>query len=783
MCSGGWPDDDCDDTAPEIFTGAPEFCSGSDDDCDGTIDEAAAVADDCAEGSCELGCRVRRSRDLGSSSACGISGAMDAVSCWGDIPGPFTAGAGAVHTTLTLGTDAERAWAPVSIGLTGAEVVARNPFAACAVLADRTLRCWGHNDVAALGVGDFALRRAPVTPPGLSEVIDVAVGPFTVCALQADGEVYCWGDTTDIEPGFANFARLGQPTSAVADPRRPTRVPSLERIVELENSGELFCARRYDGVVFCWGGPPIGDGSDVASEVPVRVVGASPALGLRGGLGFPGSGFFAPEQLMCAELTTGWQCWGSAGAAVGHGSTATASEPSPLTAPSDAPVDLSPGFVRSCAVLPGGGVECWGQDGDGSFTRPSAATAIETEGVAIAGVTGATSIVCGGTVCCVETAVDTRCFGEPASPTFGDGLARDGSVPTTHFGAADVATLAAGTAHLCVLETPSGATQGTVRCGGRASRGNLGIGSSDDHLRVTSTALTDAVSVDITRDRSCALRAGGGVSCWGAGAAGDAADTVDADVPLEVDLSGLGAASVSQVATGDTFSCLRDAGGAVRCWGSASALCGAAGSTCLQPGAPVDARRYDEVAAGEGFACARDGGRVYCWGSQSSGRLGNGLTASGSVTTPTLVAGLTDAVELALGDDHACARRATGAVACWGENGQSQLGDGGTSDRGTVEDVSGVSGATALRCGVGSCLARVAGGAWVGWGEDAATLGAAAGSSTRTAVPAAHAGTYLDLAIAAGTVCGLEAGGTVACWGRESSPAQDMRGLPPFSSP
>jgi hypothetical protein len=35
--------DDCDDSDPEMYPGAPEYCDGDDDDCDGTTDEGGAV--------------------------------------------------------------------------------------------------------------------------------------------------------------------------------------------------------------------------------------------------------------------------------------------------------------------------------------------------------------------------------------------------------------------------------------------------------------------------------------------------------------------------------------------------------------------------------------------------------------------------------------------------------------------------------------------------------------------------------------------------------------------
>ena len=43
---------------------------------------------------------------------------------------------------------------------------------------------------------------------------------------------------------------------------------------------------------------------------------------------------------------------------------------------------------------------------------------------------------------------------------------------------------------------------------------------------------------------------------------------------------------------------------------------------------------------------------------------------------PTLVGGVSDVVQLAVGDDHTCARTSTGRVYCWGANDFAQLGIG-----------------------------------------------------------------------------------------------------------
>jgi len=59
-----------------------------------------------------------------------------------------------------------------------------------------------------------------------------------------------------------------------------------------------------------------------------------------------------------------------------------------------------------------------------------------------------------------------------------------------------------------------------------------------------------------------------------------------------------------------------------------------------------------------------------CWGASAA-------TDGSNTSIPTKVAGLTGVVALAAGDDgSSCALLASGAVQCWGEDGEGQLGDG-----------------------------------------------------------------------------------------------------------
>lgn len=94
------------------------------------------------------------------------------------------------------------------------------------------------------------------------------------------------------------------------------------------------------------------------------------------------------------------------------------------------------------------------------------------------------------------------------------------------------------------------------------------------------------------------------------------------------------------------------------------------------------------VAAGWHHACAtRADGTVACWGDNRSGQLGDGTMVDR--TAPVAVAGLTGVVELEAGGFHTCARTSAGEVYCWGEGSRGQLGDRSSVDRATPVAVSG----------------------------------------------------------------------------------------------
>jgi len=134
---------------------------------------------------------------------------------------------------------------------------------------------------------------------------------------------------------------------------------------------------------------------------------------------------------------------------------------------------------------------------------------------------------------------------------------------------------------------------------------------------------------------------------------------------------------------------------------------------------PFDARC---VAAGDSFSLAVDGtGAVWQWGYwEVEVEVAPGVWASRSIgsTTPKLVPDLHDIVLVAAGEDHALALDDRGRVWAWGSNVEGQLGDGSRRDR--ARDPVRVKSLPKIRdiaAGWGSSLALDETGAVWAWGK------------------------------------------------------------------
>ena len=116
------------------------------------------------------------------------------------------------------------------------------------------------------------------------------------------------------------------------------------------------------------------------------------------------------------------------------------------------------------------------------------------------------------------------------------------------------------------------------------------------------------------------------------------------------------------------------------CFGdSALALCGDSGEIVAEATQISGLRDVSHICLGDRHACAASGGRVFCWGDQADGRLGNGATSGLTAEPVTFSAPWSGEVEALV-----CGSRDTLVVTNdgsqvwgWGRNDGSELGFGG----------------------------------------------------------------------------------------------------------
>ncbi|MCA9705638.1 MAG: hypothetical protein KDK70_07315, partial [Myxococcales bacterium] len=242
-------------------------------------------------------------------------------------------------------------------------------------------------------------------------------------------------------------------------------------------------------------------------------------------------------------------------------------------------------------------------------------------------------------------------------------------------------SVATGANHTCVARD-----DGHVVCWGANSQGQLGQGPGAGPIpEPQSVALPGEALVDTlqaSNNGTCARGAGDEVWCWGDNNNGEIttpADSPPAAVsPTALPLDWLPGA----LGQGAGHTCVGEARGpGVRCLGNNGySELGGSGSQPID-GAVPGMSPVDQLALGNDHSCARAAGQVWCWGRDNVGQLGQNMVA-GPTADPAPVSLPGDASLLVAGNNHTCAAIDDGdAVRCWGKGDLGQIGDGTTNNR------------------------------------------------------------------------------------------------------
>lgn len=328
-------------------------------------------------------------------------------------------------------------------------------------------------------------------------------------------------------------------------------------------------------------------------------------------------------------------------------------------------LSLAAGDAFTCAIVEGGAAKCWGANGKGQLglgdTRARGGAAGEVKALAAVPLGAKASRIVAGRefACALLEGGKVKCWGDAAKGQLGNGDAnvnigdQPGEVEAASVDlAGDAASIAAGADHVCAL-----LVGGALKCWGRNSDGQLGLGNNGsygndpDEMGANLPVVplpSQAFAVEAGDVHTCALLSGR-VACWGNNASGQL---------------GLGSTDPKGLA---------------------------AGEVAALTGVDLGGRKPQIVAARGGRSCATAlDGSLRCWGENGKGQLGVGATDNRGDGAGEMGAALRPVelgepvVALGLGTAHSCAALAGGAVKCWGENGDGQLGLGDAKARGVA---------------------------------------------------------------------------------------------------
>lgn len=462
-------------------------------------------------------------------------------------------------------------------------------------------------------------------------------------------------------------------------------------------------SRTARAVTLSWTNP-----ANATSIVVRRAEGATPPDSATGGTAVPVTG--APETVTDDSVNPATTYSYSVFARNSAGT----SGPASVTTRTPAVALVDGGANFTCGLDGTEKAYCWGvnavgQLGNNSTTNSSIPVAVNTAGV-LAGKSLTTISTGAAHACALADDGKPYCWGFNIYGQLGNGTTTLSTVPVAVdtsgvLAGKKITDISAGGYHTCVL------ADGALYCWGFNATGQLGNGTTTNSPVPVAVNMAGVLAgKTITRiaagySFTCVRDSDGKAYCWGANGIGQLGNntTTNSSVPTAVNTAGvLNGKSLSVLSSGEGHACGLDSGAAY-CWGYnvAGQLGNNTTTTSLVPTAVntatvLSGRRLTDIGAGSAHTCALDdAGLSFCWGLNNVGQLGNNTTTNSSVAVPVLTSGVLNGkklVQMAVGSNHTCAVASTGKVYCWGFNAAGQLGNGTTANSSVAVEVSGFGG-------------------------------------------------------------------------------------------
>jgi uncharacterized protein (TIGR03437 family) len=319
--------------------------------------------------------------------------------------------------------------------------------------------------------------------------------------------------------------------------------------------------------------------------------------------------------------------------------------------------------------------------------------------------------------------------------------------------------------------------------GGKAVAVEMSIGGVESNtvtIAVNAPAGPSGNKITAGQSHTCVVTNAGAVLCWGLNDHGELGNGTNTSSSTPVPVSGL-TSGVVAITAGQAFNCALTKTGTVMCWGQNEA--GQLGNnTTNDSNVPVEVLAVNgsgplssivAIGAGQVHMCAvTNAGALLCWGDDAENELGLGPQNLATFTTPQAVTTLSSSVATVSGGSYfTCVTTTDGAVWCMGLDG---LGDGGNLPM-KVSDTTGnapLSGVAAVSTGKDDACVVTNSGTALCWGTNVyGELGN--GTQVRSTIPVQVLDVTGKSPIAGVTAttsgeddtCALTSAGAVLCWG------------------
>lgn len=513
----------------------------------------------------------------------------------------------------------------------------------CGVTNLGNIYCWGHNEYGQLGAGSNspATIGYAVKPkdPSFSNKFFKQVATYSShnCALDNSGSTYCWGLNSNGQAGIDPSTNIVYDLSLVS---------GGHSFINLSVGNSFSCGVESDGDVYCWGERSDGKLGSTISDMPGNIT--------------------LPQIWLVLNINL------------------------------NKSINISAGYSHTCSVIDLGKTYCWGISDDGELGDSENTINYYPFEITSTNSGDLKKVASGDNhTCAINLYGELYCWGDNSFNQLGDGTSNNSNEPVkvddSLYPVEDekFIKVLASNEFSCALSTV-----GLLYCWGDNENNQLATNSIDESFSPKLIVDEDNEPIlfkefSLGDEHVCALKIDGTAVCWGANDKGQLGNNSTTNSPSPVDVFMTNPTRLfEKLYSNKDMNCGVESSNDVYCWGSnefGKIGVNSSSTNILLP--TSDSNIFSKLSIGENSFCGLEAdGEISCAGSNSHGQIARTKDSDDDGVNDQLEFSTIQSVsmsnfsidnkfiDIAVGENHACALSAGGKVYCFGDNSQNQCG-------------------------------------------------------------------------------------------------------------